>query len=95
MDEVSAPHLSYTYTVHHKYGTNETRKIISLSYFEKCVVRRIFLEYSELNKDILPFHKCYVFKKNKIGYQGENETFRKTLKGMGFSFKKCKTDDLY
>jgi hypothetical protein len=70
-------------------------KIISLSYFEKCVVRRIFLEYSKLNKDILTFRKLHLFIENKTGYQGENETCQITLEGMGFSFKKRETDDLY
>jgi hypothetical protein len=44
-----------------KYNTNtesvKREKIISLSYFEKCVVRRTFLDYYGLNKDILTFRK--------------------------------------
>jgi hypothetical protein len=52
---------------------------------EKCSTLRTYIEYYELNKEIPISHKFLLL------YFRE-ETFWKTVKGMGFSWKKCKNN---
>jgi len=66
------------------------RKRISFDEFDKCVVRRKFLEFYEQKKEIPTLRKLFVYVKRELHFQGERETFRKIVKDLGFRFKKCK-----
>ncbi|XP_069675935.1 uncharacterized protein [Periplaneta americana] len=66
------------------------QKKCELDEFEKCVIRRTFLEYYAERREIPTVKKLFSAVKEKINFNGGQKTFWRLLKDMGYTFKKCK-----